>query len=302
MILALSYNDLPCHLKPCFLHLAHFPDDFEIPTKELIRMWIGEGFLSQIQRGGGREDSMEDLGDQYLRELVQRSMVQVEKRGSLGMIKTFRIHDIMRDFCVSKAEKENFIHITNILSMKQCEVQIGKVRRLAIILESGDNSIKGIKFNEYPYLRSLLHLLHWHDEPYFKEFCFKKFKLVRVLHLENFEKHSRKLIKDIGRLINVRYLSLKDSDINKVPSSIGNLRCLETLDLRILQYSRVPNVFKYVKQLKYLYLPYNYNVHGKLELGNLCYLQTLVNVQSNTIQISTSFQLNGQNGQITIKL
>ena len=171
-------------------------------------------------------------------------------------------------------------------------MQIGKVRRLAIIPESGDNSIKGIKFNEYPYLRSLLHLLHWHDEPYFKEFCFKKFKLVRVLHLENFEKHSRKLIKDIGRLIHLRYLSLKDSDINKVPSSIGNLRCLETLDLRILQYSRVPNVFKYMKQLKYLYLPYNYNVHGKLELGNLCYLQTLVNVQPNTIQISTSFQLN----------
>ena len=50
--------------------------------------------------------------------------------------------------------------------------------------------------------------------------------------------------------------------------------------------------FKYMKQLKYLYLPYNYNVHGKLELGNLCYLQTLVNVQPNTIQISTSFQLN----------
>ena len=118
MILALSYNDLPCHLKPCFLHLAHFLEDFEIPTKELIRMWIGEGFLSQIQHGGGREDSMEDLGDQYLRELVQRSMVQVEKRGSLGMIKTFQLHDIMQDFCISKAEKENLIHITNILSMK----------------------------------------------------------------------------------------------------------------------------------------------------------------------------------------
>ena len=93
---------------------------------------------------------MEDVGDRYLGELVQRSMVQVEKRGSLGMIKTFRIHDIMRDFCISKAKKENFPHITNILSMKQCEMQIGKVQRLTIILELGDNSIKGIKFNEYP--------------------------------------------------------------------------------------------------------------------------------------------------------
>ena len=116
--------------------------------------------------------------------------------------------------------------------------------------------------------------------------------MVRVLHLENFEKHSRKLIKDNGCLIHLRYLSLKDSDINKVPPSIGNLWCLETLDLRILHHSRVPNAFKYTKQLKHLYLPYDYNVHGKLELGNLCYFQTLVNVQPNTIQIPTSFQLN----------
>lgn len=47
-----------------------------------------------------------------------------------------------------------------------------------------------------------------------------------------------------------------------------------------------------MKQLKHLYLPYDCNVHGKLEVGNLCYLQTLVNVQPNTIQIPTSFQLN----------
>ena len=34
-VLALSYNDLPSHLKPCFLYLGHFPEDFEIPTKKL---------------------------------------------------------------------------------------------------------------------------------------------------------------------------------------------------------------------------------------------------------------------------
>ena len=232
-VLALSYNDLPSHLKPCFLYLGHFPEDFEIPTKELIRMWMGEGFISQNQHRGGREDTMDDVGDRYLRELVQRCMVLVGKEGSLGRIKTCRMHDLMRDFCVSKAQDENFLHFTNTLSMKQHEAQIGKVRRLAIISKSGDNFITGIKFNEYPYLRSLLHLLPQHQESYFKESRFKKFKLVRVLHLENFEKHIRKLIKDIGCLIHLRYFSLKDSNINKVPPSIGNLRCLETLDLRI---------------------------------------------------------------------
>ncbi|XP_050262430.1 putative disease resistance protein At1g50180 isoform X3 [Quercus robur] len=299
-VLALSYNDLPSHLKPCFLYLGHFPEDFEIQTKKLIRMWMGEGFISQIQHRGGREDTMDDVGDRYLRELVQRCMVLVGKEGSLGRIKTCRMHDLMRDFCVSKAQDENFLHFTNTLSMKQREVQVGKVRRLAIISESGDNSIKRIKFNEYPYLRSLLYLLPPSDKSVFNESCFKKFKLVRVLHLEYFIKHPKKLPKDIGCLIHLRYLSLRGSNINEVPSSIGNLRCLETLDLRIRYftvpcmhlYTRVPNVFKYMKQLKHLYLPYEYWVCGKLELANLSYLHTLVNVQPTTIQIPTWFKLN----------
>ncbi|KAM3743334.1 hypothetical protein ACB098_07G136900 [Castanea mollissima] len=313
-VLALSYNDLPFHLKPCFLYLGHFPEDFEILTKELIRMWMGEGFISQNQDRGGRKDTMDDVGDRYLRELVQRCMVLVGKEGSFGRIKTCRMHDVMRDFCVSKAQDESFLHITNTLSMKQRETQIGKVRRLAIISKSSDNCIEGIKFNEYPYLRSLLHLFPGDQESYFKESRFKKFKLVRVLHLEYFKNHLRKLPKDTGCLIHLRYLSLKGSKINEVPSFIGNLSCLETLDLRIdfrplycilgnyiyrntslldsISYPRVPNVFKYMKQLKHLYLPREYRVRGKLELANLSYLQTLVNVEPKTIQIPTWFEFN----------
>ena len=67
-------------------------------------MWKAEGFIPQIQHGGDGEDTMEDEGEQYLQELVQRCMVQVGKIGSLGRIKTCRIHDIMRDFCISKAK------------------------------------------------------------------------------------------------------------------------------------------------------------------------------------------------------
>ena len=47
-----------------------------------------------------------------------------------------------------------------------------------------------------------------------------------------------------------------------------------------------------MKQLKHLYLPIEYRVRGKLELANLSYLQTLVNVQPRTIQFPTWFELN----------
>ena len=140
-VLALSYNDLPSNLKACFLYLGHFPRNFEILTKEVIRMWMGEGFISQIQHGGTRNDTMEeDVGERYIRELEQRFMVQVGKRGSLGRIKTCRLHDLMRYCCQSKVQDEKFLHTIDVFSMKQHEVSNGNVRRLSIISESGDNS------------------------------------------------------------------------------------------------------------------------------------------------------------------
>ena len=37
-VLVLSYRDLPYHLKPCFLYLAHFRENYKIPTNTLVRM------------------------------------------------------------------------------------------------------------------------------------------------------------------------------------------------------------------------------------------------------------------------
>ncbi|KAK8570882.1 hypothetical protein V6N13_103281 [Hibiscus sabdariffa] len=33
-VLALSYDDLPHYLRPCFLYLANFPEDFEIQVRD----------------------------------------------------------------------------------------------------------------------------------------------------------------------------------------------------------------------------------------------------------------------------
>jgi hypothetical protein len=37
-VLALSYHELPYQLKPCFLYLSQFPEDFDIPKKKLVRL------------------------------------------------------------------------------------------------------------------------------------------------------------------------------------------------------------------------------------------------------------------------
>ncbi|KAF2310194.1 hypothetical protein GH714_007151 [Hevea brasiliensis] len=110
-ILALSYHDLPFHLKPCFLYLSQFPEDWEFHKRELIPMWMAEGFILQSSMGEG-EDTMEDKGEEYLEELISRCMVQVSQRDHTGIgVKTCRIHDLVRGMCISKGRTENFLGV-----------------------------------------------------------------------------------------------------------------------------------------------------------------------------------------------
>lgn len=51
-VLALSYHHLPDYLKPCFLYMGMFPEDYEISVKQLIWLWIAEGFIRTITQLG----------------------------------------------------------------------------------------------------------------------------------------------------------------------------------------------------------------------------------------------------------
>ncbi|KAL2456453.1 Disease resistance RPP8-like protein 3 [Abeliophyllum distichum] len=111
-MLELSYNHLPMHLKPCFLYFGAFEKDKEIPVQKLIMLWAAEGF---IQKAENR--SSEDVAEQYLLDLINRSMVLVAKRKSDGRIKACSVHGAMHDICLRVAEKENFMKVMKDLKL-----------------------------------------------------------------------------------------------------------------------------------------------------------------------------------------
>ncbi|XP_039059082.1 probable disease resistance RPP8-like protein 2 [Hibiscus syriacus] len=110
-VLALSYDDLPFYLRPCFLYLGNFPEDFEIQVDRLIQLWVAEGIVLSEEEEDGNEGSItEDLAERYLLELVERCMVQVRERDVATLkIKTIQMHDLMRNLCSSKAKQESFL-------------------------------------------------------------------------------------------------------------------------------------------------------------------------------------------------
>ncbi|KAI3451635.1 hypothetical protein Pfo_008300 [Paulownia fortunei] len=103
-ILELSYKHLPDHLKPCFLYFGAFAEDTEIPARKLMRLWITEGFIRKEQR-----KSSESVAEEYLLELIDKSLVMVAKRRSDGGVKACVIHDLLRDLCLKIAAKQYFL-------------------------------------------------------------------------------------------------------------------------------------------------------------------------------------------------
>ncbi|KAK6946345.1 NB-ARC, partial [Dillenia turbinata] len=138
-VLTLSYDSLPYDLKPCFLYLGMFPEDSKIRVKPLIRMWIAEGFISSQQID--REETLEQAGEAYLQELIQRSLIRVEEMDTTGRPKSCLMHDLLRDLCLEKAREESFLEV---LSSSKSTVDtatqgfVSKARRIAI--HFGDNA------------------------------------------------------------------------------------------------------------------------------------------------------------------
>ncbi|KAG8378980.1 hypothetical protein BUALT_Bualt07G0040800 [Buddleja alternifolia] len=105
-ILSLSYNHLPIHLKPCFLYMGFFPEDCEIGVSDLIKSWVVGGFLKP-RRG----KSLEEIANEYLKDLIERNLLLIRKLGLLGEIISCGIHDLLRDLCWRESVKEHFLSV-----------------------------------------------------------------------------------------------------------------------------------------------------------------------------------------------
>ncbi|XP_051115866.1 putative late blight resistance protein homolog R1B-16 [Andrographis paniculata] len=119
-ILSLSYNNLPIHLKPCFLFVSHYPEDWEIDAAELIEKWIANGL---IRATNGK--SLEVTATEYLEDLSVRNLVFMHKSRTDDGKKICGIHDLLRDLCLREFAKAQFIRSPRVqdiyrLGKQQC--------------------------------------------------------------------------------------------------------------------------------------------------------------------------------------
>ncbi|KAF7852006.1 hypothetical protein BT93_L1699 [Corymbia citriodora subsp. variegata] len=219
--LRISYDLMSSHLKRCFAYCSIFPKNHEFCNLDLIQLWISNGFI----QSSGNNQEPEEIGRQYLEELISRSFFDVVT--DLHPYLSFTMHDLIYELAISVAQTEssNINVWTQDISPRTwhisfpdssdvpkdqlwgCLSKLSRVRTIVCkVLGSSDS------------------------EDFFLETCISRFKHLRVLWLE--DSSFDLLPSSIGGLKHLRFLNLHGNQkIKKLPKSVYELRNLQSLDL-----------------------------------------------------------------------
>lgn len=243
-VLLKSYDGLPYKLKSCFLYLSIFPEDHKVSRKRLMQRWTAEGYTTEA-RG---KSPIEIAHDNFI-ELISRSMtLPVAQNASRpeGGIDYCQLHDLMREISITKSMEENLV----LRLEKGCSSKTqGTARHLAISSNWEGDKHEFENTVDLSRVRSLTVFGKW--KPFFVS---EKMRMLRVLDLEDTEGLVDHHLEHIGKLVHLRYLSLREChNICHLPDLLCDLRQLETLDIRSTFIAMLPKTIVKLRKLKYLH-------------------------------------------------
>uniref|UniRef100_A0A0D3GRB8 AAA+ ATPase domain-containing protein n=1 Tax=Oryza barthii TaxID=65489 RepID=A0A0D3GRB8_9ORYZ len=272
-MLSICCDDLPHELKCCFLYLAAFPANVTIEARSLVSMWVAEGFLrSKVGK------SMEDIGYFYLKELSARnlvSLVQMDDDSNVSNM-TVTIQNKVHEFLQFEAHEASFLEvhsgddIPTLTSARRLSLQnytdkyavlanpLPKLRSIFSQfeqepkeeLETMTKSIQAYVCCS-PQQGTIASMQKKNIKSHIKELLHGS-EFLRVINIQGIEIGNR-LTRAIGKAVHLQYLGITSCSLENIPSSIGNLTSLQTLDVRETNVRKLPKAFWMIKTLRHVF-------------------------------------------------
>ncbi|KAL0418343.1 UNVERIFIED_CONTAM: putative late blight resistance proteinR1A-4 [Sesamum radiatum] len=192
--------------------------DYEIFVTQLIKLWIAEGFVKPPT-----PKSFEQVAEDYLKDLVDRCLIQVQRRTYTGEIKTCTIHDMLRELCMKKAQDEKLYRIMN---RHSCVFPQGRSDQCRFSIHGGTFGHRTNDCDSYVLSRSLLYFCNGPGHSLLVSFT-TSWRLLRVLDALTIRFYDFPV--EVMELVHLRYLVLTCSGEDKLPASIYKLGNLQTL-------------------------------------------------------------------------
>lgn len=234
----LSYEDLPPHLKQCFLYFSLFPADFVYYRCHICRQWVAEGFIA-----ASGQHMAEEIAEEYYYELITRSILQPHP-DYLADQSRCTVHDVLRSFAQHLSRRES---ICGDLQAVGCSSFLVKLRRLSLMnLEEAMVPCNAISRD-----RKCFRTLFLMAIPKVDGRLVVRFSGLRTLFLSDC--NIGKLPDSIGDLMHLRYLGFDTVDIPALPESIGHLTNLQFLNVkRCTLLTALPRALTRIQSLRRL--------------------------------------------------
>ncbi|XP_009608887.1 putative late blight resistance protein homolog R1A-3 isoform X1 [Nicotiana tomentosiformis] len=199
-----------------------FPEDMEINVSKLIRLWIAEQFIKA--RSYRR---LEEVAEEYLQDLIDRSLILAGKRRANGRMRTCKIHDLLRQLCIIEAHNENVVHAMN-ANVPMFSEAINDQRRVIVPFDIKEKHVYPTTHSSV--LTSMTRTFiftKYSDLDFTERFCsiVSQFKLLKVLDVYNVRCDFSCVI---PKLIHLRYVA---ANIDEAPS-LAKLWNLQSIILR----------------------------------------------------------------------
>ncbi|RVW91976.1 Disease resistance RPP8-like protein 3 [Vitis vinifera] len=256
------HKDLSLYMRRCLFHFTLFPQDFDIPARRLIRLWVAEDLVQPE----GENEAPEDVAERCLNLFIAQGMIQVTKKKFNGKVKAIRLPDTLRQYWLSKAQQATFLGRRYKFRSYSCDYNT--TTSLTPFYEDVLSFLSFDTRKESKPGEEVGNFLHR---------CVSRgcFLVLLVLDLENVFRP--KLPEAVGELTQLRYLGLRSTFLEIIPSSLSKLQNVQTLDMKHTSISTLPNSIWKLQKLRHLYLSESYRSKLMLRHGtnSLTTLQTL---------------------------
>ena len=209
--------------------------------------WVAEGYFRDT-----KDTTAEEKGEILFSMLVNLSMIQPPMCKAITHMRMIRcqVSAFFHEYFISRPDEENIIFALEVFALKgRCLPTTRRTGRHLVIESSWDRDRIVFESIDFSRLRSLTVFGEWESF-----FISNSMKVLRVLDLENAtgvtDKDLELMVKHLPRL---KFLSLRGSSgIHHLPSSLGELRQLETLDVRHTSIVTLPASITKLKKLQYI--------------------------------------------------
>lgn len=224
-------------LKPCIFYLSIFPREHKFRQRHLLRRWIAEGYCRDTYSGTAEEN-----GKRLFLELISLSIIQqCQKAGKY----LYQVNGFFHEYIISRRMEDNLVFALE----GNCSPNSQHAGQHLTIREDWDRDITVFRSMDFSRLRSLTVFGKW--MPFFLS---SNMSLLRVLDLADtsgiLDGVLEQIVKKLPRL---KFLSLRGcKEISHLPESFGELRQLQTLDVRYTSIVMLPLCVIKLQKLQYI--------------------------------------------------